>query len=37
MKMAEAAYRMVVFQRDEILGKPQKVMFNPELVIRKSA
>lgn len=37
MKIAETAYRMVVFQRDEILRKPQKVTFNPELVIRKSA
>ena len=36
-EMAEAAYKMVVFQRDEILRKPKNAVFNPELVIRKSA
>jgi LacI family transcriptional regulator len=36
-EMAEAAYKMVVFQRDEILHKPKNVVFNPVLVIRKSA
>jgi LacI family transcriptional regulator len=36
-EMAEVAYKMVVLQRDEILRTPQKVLFNPELVIRKSA
>jgi LacI family transcriptional regulator len=36
-EMAKAAYNMVVNQRNEILNKPQKVIFNPELVIRKSA
>jgi LacI family transcriptional regulator len=37
MEMAEAAYKMVVIQRDEILRNPQKAVFHPELVIRKSA
>jgi DNA-binding LacI/PurR family transcriptional regulator len=36
-EMAEAAYRMVVIQRDEILQNPKREVFNPELVIRKSA
>lgn len=36
-EMAEAAYNMVVIQRDEILRKPKNVVFNPELVVRKSA
>jgi LacI family transcriptional regulator len=36
-EMAEAAYKMVVNQRDEILRKPQNILLNPELVIRKSA
>jgi LacI family transcriptional regulator len=36
-EMAEAAYKMAVMQRDEILRNPQKAIFNPELVIRKSA
>ncbi len=36
-EMAEAAYNMVVVQRNEILRNPKKVIFNPELVIRKSA
>jgi DNA-binding LacI/PurR family transcriptional regulator len=36
-EMAEAAYQMAVIQRDEILRKPQSAIFNPELVIRKSA
>jgi DNA-binding LacI/PurR family transcriptional regulator len=35
--MAEAAFKMVMSQRDEILQKPKKIMFKPELVIRKSA
>jgi LacI family transcriptional regulator len=37
MEMAEAAYTMVVIQRDEILRNPQNAIFNPELIIRKSA
>lgn len=37
MEMAEAAYKMAVIQKDEILRKPQKVVFKPELVVRKSA
>jgi LacI family transcriptional regulator len=36
-EMAEAAYNMVVNQRDQILNKPQNAVFHPELVIRKSA
>ena len=36
-EIAEAAYNMVVNQRDEILRKPQNIIFKPELVIRKSA
>jgi DNA-binding LacI/PurR family transcriptional regulator len=36
-KMAEAAYKMAVLHRNEILHRPQKAVFNPELVIRKSA
>ncbi len=36
-EIAEAAYKMVVLQRDEILRSPQNAVFNPELVIRKSA
>jgi LacI family transcriptional regulator len=36
-EMAEAAYKMAVVQRDEILRKPQNIKFNPELVIRQSA
>jgi LacI family transcriptional regulator len=35
--MAKAAYNMIIVQQNEILRKPQKVIFNPELVIRKSA
>lgn len=36
-KMAEAAYNMAVVHRDEILKKPQKAVFEPELVVRQSA
>jgi DNA-binding LacI/PurR family transcriptional regulator len=36
-EMAEAAYKMVVNRRDEILRRPQNILLNPELVIRKSA
>jgi LacI family transcriptional regulator len=36
-KMAEAAYKMAVIHRDEILNRPQRAVFNPELVIRRSA
>ena len=36
-EMAEAAYKMAVIQRDEILRKPQKIKFKPELVVRQSA
>jgi len=36
-EIAEAAYKMVVIQRDEILHKPQKIIFKPELVVRQSA
>jgi DNA-binding LacI/PurR family transcriptional regulator len=37
MEIAEAAYKMAVIQRDDILRKPQKILFKPELVIRQSA
>ncbi len=37
MEMAEAAYDMAVVHRDEILRKPQRVVFKPELVVRQSA
>jgi LacI family transcriptional regulator len=36
-EMAEAAYKMAVIQREEILRKPQKIVFKPELVVRQSA
>ena len=36
-EIAEVAYKMAVSQRDEILRKPQKIIFKPELVIRQSA
>ena len=36
-KIAEAAYMMAVIDRDKILRNPQKVIFNPELVVRQSA
>ena len=36
-EIAEAAYKMVVDQRDDILHKPQRVVFKPELVVRRSA
>jgi LacI family transcriptional regulator len=37
IEMAEAAYKMAVNQRDEILLKPHRVIFKPELVVRQSA
>jgi DNA-binding LacI/PurR family transcriptional regulator len=36
-KIAYAAYKMAMVDRAEILHKPQKVIFDPELVIRQSA
>jgi hypothetical protein len=36
-EIAEAAYKMAVIHRDEILRKPQKIVFKPELVVRQSA
>ncbi len=36
-KIAEAAYKMIVIDRDEILQNPRNLVFNPELVIRQSA
>jgi DNA-binding LacI/PurR family transcriptional regulator len=36
-EMAEAAYNMVVNQRNEILRNAQRAIFNPELVVRQSA
>jgi LacI family transcriptional regulator len=35
--MAETAYKMAVVDRKEILLKPQKAIFSPELVVRQSA
>jgi LacI family transcriptional regulator len=37
IEMAEAAYKMAVIHRDEILRKPQRAIFKPELVVRQSA
>ncbi len=37
LEIAEAAYKMAVTQRNEILHKPQKIVFKPELVVRQSA
>jgi LacI family transcriptional regulator len=37
IEMAEAAYKMAVIHRDEILRKPHRVVFKPELVVRQSA
>jgi len=36
-QMVEAAYRMAVTHKDEILRRPQKAIFKPELVLRQSA
>ena len=36
-EMAEAAYKLAVGHRDEILHKPQRMIFKPELVVRQSA
>jgi LacI family transcriptional regulator len=36
-EMAEAAYTMVVTNREKTLLNPQKAIFDPELVVRKSA
>lgn len=36
-KIAEAAYEMAVAHRADILSKPQRTLFDPELVVRKSA
>lgn len=36
-KIAEAAYKMAVIQRKEIINTPEKVVFEPELVVRQSA
>jgi DNA-binding LacI/PurR family transcriptional regulator len=37
MEIAEAAYKMAVFNRNEILRIPQNAKFNPELIVRQSA
>jgi LacI family transcriptional regulator len=37
IEMAETAYKLAVIRRDEILRKPQRVLFKPELVVRQSA
>jgi DNA-binding LacI/PurR family transcriptional regulator len=36
-EIADAAYKMAVIQRNEILRRPQKTVFKPELMIRQSA
>jgi LacI family transcriptional regulator len=36
-KIAEAAYEMAVVHRADVLSEPQRTLFDPELVIRKSA
>jgi DNA-binding LacI/PurR family transcriptional regulator len=36
-KIAEAAYKMAIIDGPELLRKPQKIVFTPELVIRQSA
>jgi DNA-binding LacI/PurR family transcriptional regulator len=36
-EIVDAAYKMAVIQRDEILRKPQKIVFKPELIVRQSA
>jgi len=36
-EIADAAYKMAVIQREEILSKPQKIVFKPELIVRQSA
>jgi DNA-binding LacI/PurR family transcriptional regulator len=36
-EIADAAYKMAVIQKDEILHRPQKIIFKPELVVRQSA
>jgi len=37
IEIAEAAYKMAVIHRDEILRKPQMLMFKPKLMVRESA
>jgi hypothetical protein len=37
MEIAEAAYKMAVIHRDEILRNPKSAKFSPELMIRQSA
>ncbi len=36
-EMADAVYKLAVTQRIEILLKPQKIVFKPEIVVRQSA
>jgi len=36
-EIVEAAYKMATIQRDEILAKPKKVLFEPKLILRQSA
>ena len=36
-EIVEAAFKMVTIQREEILKNPKRVLFKPELIIRKSA
>lgn len=35
-EIVEAAYKMATAQREEILQKPKKVLFKPELIVRQS-
>lgn len=36
-KIAEAAYKMAVTDKEKILGTPRKIVFEPELIVRQSA
>jgi len=36
-EIADAAYKMAVIQGEEILSKPQKIVFKPELIVRQPA
>jgi LacI family transcriptional regulator len=36
-EITDAAFKMSVEQRDEILRKPQRITFKPELIVRQSA
>jgi DNA-binding LacI/PurR family transcriptional regulator len=36
-EITDAAYKMAVEQRDEIIHKPKRIIFKPELIVRQSA